>query len=525
MDPSKTASSGANLAVINGHRLPKPAAKGYCFGNLLGKGTYGYVFRANKFVRFVSVLFESNSVFLNFQGSRQPVAIKCVLLNSLSANSQNNLINEIEILKRIQHKFIVQLIDFQWDKSYVYMILEFCPGGELATIIRLKRSFPEDIVQHFLQQLASALQFLREHNVSHMDLKPQNILITGISFLNLLNELNTFKVWRNVILKIADFGFAQYLDKDQLASSIRGSPRYMAPEILLGQPYDASVDLWSIGVILYECLFSTSPYDCSSTEKMMKRFSKNQIQITLPTSHRLSENCAELLLSLLQIDPERRISFEHFFHHPFIDLEHMPSAESYDKAQVILSAGLAEDKGNNFKSAFYHYRDALSYLLPLNKWGDPVKPFSVAKQDSLKATVVRYIERAEQLKSKCDFIDMDGKRLKTIENIYNLIDLAREQCSDGRLEHSMATYERAIEMALTVIKTCDQKAREEFFSSINDWFTEAETVKQRLQSRLVNEPGPSTDRTGRMGAKIEAYRNRKLPTSHSMNSDPNCFVQ
>lgn len=155
------------------------------------------------------------------------MAVKCILLNTLSKFSQNNVITEISILKQLKHRFIVQMLDFQWDKNFIYMIFEFCPGGELATIIHLKRCFPEDIVQHFLQQLASAMQYFRSCNVSHMDLKPQNILISGIPFVNLLNELNTVTVWRNVVLKIADLGFAQHLSDEERATSFRGSPLYM----------------------------------------------------------------------------------------------------------------------------------------------------------------------------------------------------------------------------------------------------------------------------------------------------------
>lgn len=462
------------------------------------------------------------------------VAIKCVLLNTLSENSQNNLVNEIEILKKLKHKFIVQLLDFQWDKKFVYIILEYCGGGQLATIIQLKRTFPEYIVQHFLQQLASALKFLRENNISHMDLKPQNILITGIAFVNLLNELNTFKVWRNVILKVADFGFAQHLKNDEMCNSVRGSPRYMAPEILLGQQYNASVDLWSIGVIIYECLFNSAPYNCQSTQQLVESFSKNAVKISIPKNNSLSNDCCDLLQRLLEKDTRKRISFENFFNHPFIDLEHMPSIESYEIGLKLVNEAISDDNEKLFKSAFYKYRDALMYLMPFYKWGDPTKPVNFSKQESLRSTIVKYIDRAEQLQKMCNLIQLNSSQMKQIETVYNLIDSARDYHQNGALSDSLETYEKALEMALKMIKTSDQ-IQEEFFSDINNWFTEAEQIKTKLQNtddnkQLENIKSTESNNDDSSNLKWNSRNNkrdtyRKFPLEQQDTSEPNCFMQ
>ncbi|CAG2164712.1 unnamed protein product, partial [Oppiella nova] len=192
----------------------------YRFGDLLGKGTYGTVYKAFK---------KGNP--------EEVVAIKCVHKSSLSKQSIDDIINEISITKKVKNEFIVELKDFQWTESHIYLVFEFCSGGELAQLIRKNKRFSEPIVRHFLQQIATALKTLRSHSIAHMDLKPQNILISSKICGN---------CWRNVVLKIADFGFAQYLRSEDSATSLRGSPLYMAPEILLGTKYDASVDLWSV---------------------------------------------------------------------------------------------------------------------------------------------------------------------------------------------------------------------------------------------------------------------------------------
>lgn len=157
----------------------------------------------------------------------------------------DNIVNEISLLKKLKHDFIVELKGFQWDNNFIYIMMEYCGGGDLSRFIRSRRQLPEVIVKLFLQQLATALKFLRDHNVSHMDLKPQNILLTSGS---------------RPRLKLADFGFAQKFDPEQIKTALKGSPLYMAPEMVLRRRYDAKVDLWSVGVILYECLFGHAPY-------------------------------------------------------------------------------------------------------------------------------------------------------------------------------------------------------------------------------------------------------------------------
>lgn len=469
--------------------LPKPQLKGYLFGQLCGKGTYGYVFRATK-----------------INSPKDVVAVKCILLKTLSKTTRENVIQEISILKQLKHRHIVQMLDFQWDNSFIYMIFEFCPGGELATIMHLKRCFPEEIVQHFLQQIASALQFLRTHNISHMDLKPQNILISGIAFVNLLNELNSFKVWRNVVLKVIDFGFSQHLSDEEIATSYRGSPLYMAPEILVGHEYDARVDLWSIGIILYQCLFGCTPYQFTSTDDIITKFKRNQIHISIPTKPKISANCRDLLKRLLQFDPKVRISFDAFFNHPFLDLEHMPSAESFEKAKSIALEAVKEEQNKNYLTAFHLYRDAVFYLMPLHKWGVPGQFSRGTMQKPLMDAILQYMERAELLQKKCNIKSVDPEMMTQIQDVYNMIDAAREHSENELFEQSIQQYDAAIEKALKILKNSDSSTRTEFFGEINNWMTEYEHAKEKLKPKSPSVE-PKNFKTGSLRHSKSEKRN------------------
>ncbi|XP_013926400.1 PREDICTED: serine/threonine-protein kinase ULK3 [Thamnophis sirtalis] len=196
-----------------------PQLEDFLLTERLGSGTYATVFKAYR-----------------KKNTREVVAIKCVSKRNLNKASVENLLTEIEILKNIRHPHIVELKDFQWDKEYIYLIMEYCAGGDLSRFIRSRRILPEKAACLFLQQLACALKFLHDKNISHLDLKPQNILLSSLE---------------KPHLKLADFGFAQHMSPRDEKHVLRGSPLYMAPEMVCSRQYDARVDLWSVGVILY----------------------------------------------------------------------------------------------------------------------------------------------------------------------------------------------------------------------------------------------------------------------------------
>nr|GMC97587.1 serine/threonine-protein kinase ATG1c-like isoform X2 [Ipomoea batatas] len=129
----------------------------------------------------------------------------------------------------------------------IYIVLEYCRGGDLSMYLQKRHGrIPETTAKHFMQQLASGLQVLRENNLIHRDLKPQNLLLST-------NDENS-------ILKIADFGFARSLQPRGLAETLCGSPLYMAPEIMQLQKYDAKADLWSVGAILFQLVTGRTPF-------------------------------------------------------------------------------------------------------------------------------------------------------------------------------------------------------------------------------------------------------------------------
>lgn len=446
-----------------------PQLLDFIFTEKLGKGSYATVYKAYK-----------------KDDKREVVAVKCVQISSLTKSAVENLLTEISILKKVKHEYIVQLKDFQWDSNYIYLILEFCSGGDLSHFIRRRRRLPESIVQKFLQQLAKALQVLRSHNISHMDLKPQNILLSSTS---------------HPVLKLADFGFAQYLYPDSASSSLRGSPLYMAPEILLKHHYDARADLWSVGIILYECLFGQAPFSSNTFSELAEKI-KSSKEIELPYGARISEECRSLLLALLKRNPNDRLTFEQFFEHPFVDLEHVPTAESYAKGVEYAQQAVLEDSEHNFEAAVKLYSQALEYLVPhVSKEADHLK------RKELRKKLFEYMNRAEQLKkslqddnssnshdlqSAINHSVSQGNLYNTpvLEKALNIALDADTLASQGSLEEANRLYQNALELMVLAVKDeTDGQKKHMLYGEVDRWMRKAENLKSFIQESKLHMKG------------------------------------
>ncbi|KAH8272646.1 hypothetical protein KR044_008486 [Drosophila immigrans] len=340
-------------------------------------------------------------------------AIKYVEMSSLSQSARDNLITEIRLLRDLKHNYIVTLQDFFWDDKNIYILLEYCNAGNLSAFIRTKKALPESTCRYFLRQLASAVQYMRANNISHFDLKPQNLLLTRGA--------------HNVSLKVADFGFAQHVKMDELNEQLKGSPLYMAPEIVRKHQYDAKADLWSVGIILYECLFGKAPYSSRTMEELLLRI-RNAESIEIPPNSRISHECHDLLHRLLVHEPAERISFSDFFAHPFLDLKTFPSDQTLKKAVDLVTLAVQHDEKHNYKEAYYLYCSALQYFVPLI-----TDESEASRRQALRNRALGYMKRAEEIKNAL------------IEDEYNLLAQRNQKVVTAlpytRTSHKKVTHE------------------------------------------------------------------------------------
>ncbi|XP_053573333.1 serine/threonine-protein kinase ULK3 [Bombina bombina] len=437
-----------------------PRLDDFILTDKLGSGTYATVYKAYR-----------------KKNTREVVAIKCVSKKSLNKVSVENLLTEIEILKTIHHPHILELKDFQWDKDNIFLITEFCAGGDLSRFIRAHRILPEKIAQSFLQQLASALKFLNEKNISHLDLKPQNILLSSLD---------------RPHLKLADFGFAQHMSRQDEEQDLRGSPLYMAPEMVCSKHYDARVDLWSVGVILYEALFGKAPF-ASRTFSELEEKIRSDRTIEVPVRPRVSPECRDLLQRLLKRDPDQRISFPDFFDHPFVDLEHMPSEESVQKAAALVTEAVENDTAGEHSTALKLYCKALEYFIPALHYENDVR-----RKGVLRVKISQYVSRAEELKvlvsSSNKALLMQGRSARELlmemakdkPRLFAALDVASAAVAkdeEGSAVDALDLYQQSLgELLLMLSAEPVGRRRELLHAEIKTLMGRAEFLKEQIKS-------------------------------------------
>lgn len=202
------------------------------------------------------------------------------------------LYNEIGIMRKLDHEYIVKLYKVYEDSGLVYMVMEYVPHGNLLKRINQCKVFTEREAMVFIKNLLETLEYLHEKGIIHRDLKPENILMAS------KGSIYTFK--------IADFGLSCYLDASEKTCS--GSPGYMAPEILRGINYSTKADIFSAGVIAHILLTGISPFMAKSSQKVIEKNARCRITFNLPSFRRLSIMAIEFLQELLCADPASRPS-------------------------------------------------------------------------------------------------------------------------------------------------------------------------------------------------------------------------
>lgn len=232
---------------------------------------------------------------------------KLVAIKVIDKGDENEdaLKKELSIQRQFESPYIVNIYSYFEDSEHFILIIEYINGGELFDSIIQKGVFDEHDAANVIQQTLVGLKILHDNHVIHRDLKPENLLLS-------IDESTG-----ETTVKISDFGLADLFSDSKLVQYC-GTEGYAAPEIMLHTPYDTSVDIWSLGVILYVLLSGTLPFDAEDTFELTKQICRCQLDFTKPEWSNISKSAIDLIQQMLQFEPGQRITVENALKHDWI---------------------------------------------------------------------------------------------------------------------------------------------------------------------------------------------------------------
>jgi serine/threonine protein kinase len=252
----------------------------------LGKGQFGWVWKV-----------------IDKEGYQYAMKDLRITKGGKSESFWKTVTSEINILRRLNHKHIIQLIDDFSDERDYHMVTSYCDGGNLEDLIYQKeymnKGLNEDLAIKYLMQMMFALKELYKCKIIHRDIKLANMFLHK----------------NNII--VGDFGFAKH-DVDSHFSKI-GTPYYMAPEVINKKPedmYSNKSDLWSVGVCFYFILFGNLPFPAKTESELLNMIqNRSGKRLDFKNVKKVSILCRNILIRLIEPDPKKRMDFAEFFNH------------------------------------------------------------------------------------------------------------------------------------------------------------------------------------------------------------------
>jgi calcium-dependent protein kinase len=359
----------------------------------LGDGSFGSVYlvhhRLNKMERAMKKIKKSNST---------------------SSQDEDEVLNEINILKKLDHPNIVKIFEFYNTKDAYYLITEFCQEGELYD--KIKHKFTEQQIAIIFHQVFSGLNYLHINNIIHRDLKLENILVDQV-------DQN-----HNLMIKIIDFGTAKILQKNKSEKAVIGSSYYMAPEVLK-KNYNEKCDTWSCGVILYMLLFGIPPFDAKEDEEILEKIKIGKYDNYSERFRSASKEARDLVMKLLEYNTAKRYSAKEALQHPFF--------KKYNAREYLYD--VEEEKSHQFIKNIQNYKFetklqqlVLAFIVHNIKENSEIKQAhrlfrrfddnndgKITKQE-LTSGLLRFLPEEEVFKTVDDiFLSLDGDNNGHIE--------------------------------------------------------------------------------------------------------------
>ena len=381
-----------------------------CGDNCIGKGGFGEVWK------------------VNHKKTGDVYVIKVLDKESLKAQNLISQLNlEIQIMYKAHHPHLMQLINHYEDDDNFFMIMPYASRGQLYTLLRKSTRFDQKTTAQFLRETISAVKYLHEHNVIHRDIKPENILLD-----------------HNYRVKLSDFGWSNFCEENEKRKTFCGTPEYLSPEMVKKLPHDYRVDIWSLGVLLFECLAGYPPFTGQSEEELFKNI--RQLKIHWPIDFPpLAKN---LVMKILKLNPKERPSLDEILKHSWFT--HNPPIRPPLVNKLTNERKILESHLINVKPTNKEVKEKLDILFPNiednspkeeeenNEQEDEEKNFD--KDAKRKATIIKMKEMYNNLNQSFYFSDTINTAPTIDDNKFVTAESAKKESenkgiNDLKLEH------------------------------------------------------------------------------------------
>ena len=251
----------------------------------------------------------------------QKVAIKIMKKSTMDSSDLELVRTEIEILKICQHPNIIRLYNVFENADYLYIIMEYCAGGDLFSYLENRHfRLTEKRASTIIHQMATAVYYMHNFGVVHRDLKPENVLMTSSD--------------EDSDIRILDFGLSKILGPYEKCDEPYGTLTYCAPEIIVDEPYSKPVDLWSLGVMTYLMVSGKLPFNAEDENEIARQVVYDEPNyIRNPVWKTISPECLDFIKKLLEKDQNKRMNIKGVLDHKWIKM--YDETKSSEKRQSI----------------------------------------------------------------------------------------------------------------------------------------------------------------------------------------------
>lgn len=233
-------------------------------------------------------------------------AAKFIRKRRRSMDQRNDICHEIAVLKLAQNcGHIVNIHEVYETPTEMALVLELVAGGELQRVIDINDGLEEVQVVHILQQILKGLRFLHSNKIAHLDLKPQNLLITSS--------------YPHCDIKLCDFGISRVIENGVELREILGTPDYVAPEVLNFEPISLATDIWSVGVLAYVLLSGYSPFAGDTKQETFCNITQCALSFPQDLFSNISDDARDFIMVTLMPEPNQRINIDECLHHPWLN--------------------------------------------------------------------------------------------------------------------------------------------------------------------------------------------------------------